>query len=569
MVARRQKSKQNSRGTTRKASRSRAGRGSNSARPQKSTPVDRNGRKDDLSVFLAAQAHAASALASRAGAGYLEALGVYWNGDPTQALDLASGILAEEPNHPFRFSLYRLWIEILASAGESLSLTGLRDHLLLVGRDAGADREIFAALRGLIHLELDEIEGASLVARSLHNASANPWVTEFLAAFDQRGSVGFPSTSVRSGLSAWTDSGAVVTDWVQWRQISFAAMHELPDVGFERVLGVLDDVFPGSPLTTELRMRHMFEAGQFHQVRSLAAGLRKRFPASAEYAFFDVAAAANLGDHEAVVALLDRVPGLLSPDQDADLSLIAGQSTAAVAAKRGDARLAKVARNHFDRALHLLEAGGMSTVSAVSGLAKLNAAFPPVAARENVFRPAKAWLIQLSQRRYHELRTSSEANIGELIRSIGDKARAGDLCFFAAPAAPRIEDANGHEARSRGPSERSANWSIGAVYIVATDPAWDPIDGCVSVLDLITRPGDPVQVDMSELAQTEAPSARDASTGRTAPSRNRNHPSRHAAFELSDRAIDVITNAVRQRNAGDAMRIERRSTDRNRMTKSS
>ena len=481
-----------------------------------------------VQAFLAAQTRASKMMSSPEARDYRKALHSWWNGDHAAALDTASAALARSPEHPLRLALYRLWIEILASAGERLALVGLRDHLLLVGREQGVDAPSFASLRGIVHLELDEFEAASLIHGVLSTNLRSPWVTEFRVAWAKR-----TSDAHLVATELWTSNAAPVVDWMHWRSICAQASAENTDSEFSRLLDLADKIHPGSPLRDEILMRQMFEAGQHAHVRAIAARLERLFPSNSEYAFFEAVSASELGDWQGALTALDRSskPGA----DDPDVLLLMARCKGALAMQKKEPKLVAEAREAFDVATSSLERHGLPTVEAVRGLASLDEMFPQ-AAGANVFRGAKAWFIQISQRRYFELRTSHEDTIKELVRAIGDKAQPGDICFFAAPSTK---------------STRSS-WQIGAAYMVTTRPAWDPMDGCVSGLRLITRPVDPVQVDMT----IENPGTM------SLVGKGPNHPLRKGVFELGESAVDVIMDAVRQRNAGDAVRIERRSQDR-------
>jgi hypothetical protein len=514
------------RGTGKRSKRLSSNKSSKQSRkaPRRAKVTSVNG----AAAFFAAQTRASKILASNEAREYRKALSSWWNGEHSAALDVASGALARSPEHPLRLALYRLWIEILASAGERMALVGLRDHLLLVGREQGVDAPAFAALRGIVHLELDEYEAATLIHGVLSTNSRSPWVTEFRVSWAKR-------TSDESLVSTdlWTANAAPIVDWVHWRSICAQASSENPDTEFSRMLDLADKIHPGSPLRDEILMRQMFEAGQHAHVRALATRLERIFPSNRDYAFFDAISASELGDWQGALTALDRAtkPGV----DDPDVLLLKARCKGALAVQKKDPKVVADARQAFADALASLEQHGLPTVDAVRGQAALDEVFPQTSSA-NVFRGAKAWFVQLSQRRYFELRTSHEDTVKDLVRAIGDKAQPGDICFFAAPSTKGTR----------------SSWQIGAAYMVTTRPAWDPFDGCVSGLKLITRPADPVQVDMT----IENPG------GMALVGKGPNHPLRKGVFELGEGAVDVIMDAVRQRNAGDAVRIERRSRDR-------
>ena len=117
----------------------------------------------------------------------LEALRAYWAGDMRGAVDKASALLADDPDTPHRFMAYRLWIEALAEGRDVNGLAALRDHLFLRGQADPADQATYAALRGVVHLELDEFGAAKLLARACRELTADPYGLELVQRVEARG----------------------------------------------------------------------------------------------------------------------------------------------------------------------------------------------------------------------------------------------------------------------------------------------------------------------------------------------------------------------------------------------
>src|SRR4051812_41907751 len=92
---------------------------------------------------------------------YLSALKAFWEGRPRTCIERLTTLLSlEDQSRPSAeiSALYRLWIEVLAYLNESDSLRVLLDHFSF---QMNQSQELFhsmAAMKGLIHFELDEME---------------------------------------------------------------------------------------------------------------------------------------------------------------------------------------------------------------------------------------------------------------------------------------------------------------------------------------------------------------------------------------------------------------------------
>src|SRR5690606_17184794 len=120
------------------------------------------------------------------GRSYLEGLEIYWSGRPHTALEHTTLALSRDPHSSDACSLYRLWIEIIAAAGDAEALSSLEEHLRNRSQAESEQRHSYAALRGLIHLELDELPLARLLLPSLEESHENPFVAEFLQRLEMR-----------------------------------------------------------------------------------------------------------------------------------------------------------------------------------------------------------------------------------------------------------------------------------------------------------------------------------------------------------------------------------------------
>ena len=126
-----------------------------------------------VSGWLARQTDSESNLAR-----YEECLGYFWQGDTQKALDLVTDYLLDGDDETHRYKMYRLWVEVLSQDEDRASLVHLGEHLFLRGQAEPDCHATFAAMRGLVHLELDEFDGARLIAENVVDFVDDPYCME-------------------------------------------------------------------------------------------------------------------------------------------------------------------------------------------------------------------------------------------------------------------------------------------------------------------------------------------------------------------------------------------------------
>ncbi len=172
---------------------------------------------------------------------YLAALEAYWDERPLRTMKLIAEALVSNQGTATQFPLYRLWIEQSAQRNEMDSLHSLLQFLL---EESVTDADItWVALRGLIHLELEEIGACKLLLPFLAKEAKNPYCLEFLCKYHNRTSAAYYGFSLRN-------TQLPSLDYFHWLPVLSHAPVEAETFAF------LAEAFPHSPLVTFCQLQH-------------------------------------------------------------------------------------------------------------------------------------------------------------------------------------------------------------------------------------------------------------------------------------------------------------------------
>jgi hypothetical protein len=374
--------------------------------------------------------------------------------------------------------------------------------------------DTYAALRGVVHLELDEPNAAKLMARAVRGDFSNPYALELAQLVDNR--FGTPTTPLLLQCAAAMD------DFFHWQTLARGMLATQDEEAINEVMQHVRTQFRGAPMPLLFEFHRCVESGYFAGAAVVAQRLTELFPHNVDYAYYHAYALFEDGDYPSARRILAEVVRTHG-ENDAEIVGLLGHCHA----KLGDPE--KAAHN-LRTAVALLKAEGLPSSHVSLELANVEDELrgdqldPAV----EIPRVTRVWLVNLSPRRYHELQTSSENAIDRLLRPMGQEPRPGDYCFFAAPEDP---DETGR-----------AKWKVVAIYAVDSEPMWHPTYRYHTALKLVSRPplGIPVDVEVQEAQSGEATRRKPGSDDAYS----------FGVYELEIGALDVITEAVRQHNEG-------------------
>lgn len=452
------------------------------------------------------------------GGSYEVALRRYWAGAMDEAMDVTSQLLAEDPDCEERFAAYRLWIEVLAETGQKSGLLELVDHLFMRGQAEPDDHETYAALRGLAHFELDQFGGAQLLAGSMTELVHNPYCLELVQLVHNR-------VTETVAVPALATATVPITDYLQWQTLLRGVLLTRDAEALDEVVGHLCEAYRGAPLPQLVEFHRYVESGFFAGAAIIAERLVEMYPDNVDFRYYNAYAQYEDGNYPAARRQLNDTLNKVG-DTDFEIVGLLGHCNA----KLGEPQKAA---QYLRRAVSLLKEGGLPSSHVSLELANVEDEMrgEELDPALEMPRVTRMWLINLSARRYLELRTSSDNNVDRLLRPMGTEPQPGDFVFFASPS----------------DDYKEPRWKIAAIYAVDSEPMWHPVSGHHTALKLVTRPSEAIAVAVQTTNDTRQ---------RPVQKLPRSHPFSNGVFELELGALDIITEAVRQHREGS---VERRA----------
>lgn len=457
----------------------------------------------------------------RADKRYQEALHSFWRADARTAAERISQYLADQPEGSHVFAAYRLWIEAAAEAADHAQLVALGEHLFARGREAEEGRATYVALRGLVHLELDEVSAAKLICRGVRSEIDDPYCMELVQRVDAR------FESVEGTVPALLTATTRLDDYFHWQSLCRGLIARAADEATQEAMAHVANVYRGSPLPALFEFHRSVEKGYFAAAAMMAERLAGMFPDNMDYRYYHAYALFEDGNYPGAKRILTDCVRRMG-ETDPEIVGLLGHCHA----KMGEAERAQ---HYLKAAQALLKSEGLPSSHVSLELANVEDELRGDALDPAIEMPREPqnWLMKLSPRRYNELLTSSEQAIEKLLKPMGSKPRPGDYCFFACEEA-------GMQAGKDGV------WKIVAVYAVDSDPMWHPTQGFHTALRLVTRLPIGIPLDVQLTDGGKAASRSTLAAG---------EPLKYGVYEIDGGALDILERAVKMNQ--DEM-IERR-----------
>lgn len=469
---------------------------------------------------------------------YVLVLNHLWNQRFEAAADHASAILVSDEEHPALLRLYRAWIEALSELDDVDSLEAVGHHLLALGRVKTEIRPALTALRGVIHLYLDQAPAARLIFRALQGFEPNPYCLEFEHMCARRGIPG-----ARDNALAFSVGG--LNDWLHWNTLIADLAAFGPHEELLNVLSYVGRAFPGSPSADVVNMHHAVDTGHWPGALAAASRLHANFPGHRDYGFMKALSAFRNGDHDLARATL-RGLGDYANEVDPDVLHLFGEIIALKAIETDNEALAGQAISKLERAARIYRRQGKAIDSALALIQRLEKQISPKASTQSsddAFRAPRSWMVMLTPEQYASLATSGDQDVGVLHRPMGREAMPGDIVLFVSKSA--------HVAKQ--PAKAAQEWRIVAVYRVTTRPFWHPTDRWHNGLELVDRPDAAIPIDAKQVAS-------DWNVRGKKYSLPRGHHARYGVFELDESAMDIVVSAVKRRSEGVSHEQDRRNS---------
>ncbi|MCX6123205.1 MAG: hypothetical protein NTV34_00405 [Proteobacteria bacterium] len=467
---------------------------------------------------------------------YMKVLTHIWNGQFSAAADTAANTIAEDPESTDGPRLYRAWIEALAQMEDYDSLAALASHLLERGKDEPELRQTYMAMRGLIHIELDQAPAIRLLSRALTGKINNPYCLEFEQLCARRGMI--------ESTFAVAQSTGNIDDYMVWNTLvqDLAVEHERE--ALQNCLMHVTKVFPGSPAMDLVSMHHAFDNGHWQTAQDSANRLHKSFPEQRDYVFYSAIAAFRGKDLNAAITTIESLTKS-ERESDVDILSLYGECLAERSLRDDRDIDLQNALDVLKFAAKLMRSNGLEVDRALGIIQKLEqqvggSTMPDYAL--NHFRAPKSWMVVLSPRRTDEMVNSHDENIETLNRPLGSQAEPGDVVLFVSRASHTLKKV--HSSRQE--------WRLLSMYRVTSRPYWHPVHRWHSTLELIDRPEHPIPIDAQEMKSDIDVRGKRAVLPQ-------GHHARFGVYSLNDGAMDIMIAAVKRRTDGVDHDLERRN----------
>ncbi len=450
---------------------------------------------------------------------YLAGLKDYWAGRPRTAIEHVSKVLADNPEDTSKFSLYRLWIEVLAGDADRRALRSLAQHLYLRSQEDESTYDTYMALRGLIHLELDEIEAVQLMRKALNGSeSKNAYILELHQRTEERFAENVEDVpNLLAELPA-----RYMHDYFHWEVIARNFLVSGRQKELDHVLHKIQQLYPESTLSRVYRMHQAFAGNKYEIALQIAQSLNAEYPGVADFEVFQAFAMMKLGRAQDAHQILARHVSIFGA-HDVDVMSLLSESMHRLLKSDSELVNKEQVVETFKSTLKTLQDNGAPGRYVQQALYEMTAA-DAVVDGEGQVGHNRIWLVKLTPAQYHELQTSSEESLQTISRPLGTEPQPGDLCFLATES---------YEGTKRAKSE---SWRIAGIYTVVSSPEIDAMHGFVSMLRLIQRPGISIPVDIQPL---DRPAIKSRPGHRGVSNAN--------VFELDQAALSIIAEAANQR----------------------
>lgn len=418
-----------------------------------------------------ADSQSASAYSGYPSKDYISALSAYWEWQPRRCIERLTTALSLGTCPGEEFRLFRLWIEVLAQLGDVKSLKNLREHFSYHVSHIPESANTLAALKGLAHFELDEIEAAELVLKTIAKDRSNPYVWELSHRLEARRK----ENPIPSGFKKHRNK---LNDYFQLIHYAHTALRNEDRSELSYVYNRLSQLFPKTPFLDLVEFHGFLDQGLYAKAINPARRLVERFPLNRDFAFGLGYALAKFGEYESAINAFTQMESL-GEDDDPDALAWLGYSYARSAILEKSQALKVEAEKVLKRAVAVAEDMGISATFPAREMAMLQEEF----AQGHGGGPKRVWLLKVDAIEFHRFRTGSVEEIAFMECSIHPNAQPGDYCFIFG------DDHNENQRR----------WRFGALFKVVSQPYFHPQFRFMNQLMLVDRPEMSVPIEVHEL----------------------------------------------------------------------
>lgn len=409
---------------------------------------------------------------------YQTALSHFWSARPQTSLEHLSKVLVENPDHVDRFRFYRLWVEIVADQSDRKAMLNLLGHLSERSSMSDVTEFEYSGLRGLLALELDEIEAAKLFLHTLEDAPESVYSWELKSKFQLR--FGKKKSQSMSSTNLAKAADYFGFDW----QVRMSMFENVAPS--KSLISKIKKIFHFSPLIPFVETLWSIKEGQFESAQKSSLELLELFPSN--YIYRSLAAhvlVANRNSQQALDILEDGQT--LGTEDSARDSALLGACYLKLFQESSEEAYREKAGHFLERSVAMLENSGLSTAMSKYHISILNEDMGVKIVE------TKNWFLKLGAAEYEKISNADSERIDSLCLNFKIAPSEGDYIFCVAKNYGR------HELDS------SENSRLVAIFQVTGEVSWSPTLGYEAWCQLIGRPvmSIPLNVEETDLKSTQ------------------------------------------------------------------
>lgn len=416
---------------------------------------------------------------------YHKILKDYWNQDYSKALTQLVDTIEDLESSEASSLFYRMWIEILAEQDDQASLMALLKHFMNLSHVDSISSETLIGLRGIIHLELDEIKLCKHLSKLAEKNFTNPYCIEFYQRYQAR----FAPDQKENIFLSMTKSPIV--DYFHWQSLTKSLLSKGKLTLLDRCLDYVENSYESSPLKKEYNAYKNLDTFNLDKAESLAHELTKTHKNNTSYQFlygYILSCNDKLKESNKVLSHLMKK----HDQRDGDIYSLLGYNSYLMSYGDTNSSNWENAINYLLKAEKSLREEGLPTKEVNLNLSMIDHKQREVNGEGEVERDDyRYWLVNISSDTSADYFSNPE-NSEFLFCNLGSKPRAGDLVFFI--------------------NKKTTNdqHSLFALYTVLDTPTWDHLDQYQTPLKQLYSLERPVELPKSlkektsPLLQTES-----------------------------------------------------------------
>jgi len=355
---------------------------------------------------------------------YHSILEKFWKKDYDQALSLLTKEIEKLDGTEASVLYYRLWIELLAETTDRNSLSSLQNHIIKLSNLSDINKNTLRALRGIIHLELDELDMCAHLNKLCSQDLDNPYCLEFSQRYQSRFSADQKETIFL------LQTQAPLVDYFHWEYLSKSLLAKTKLNLLSKSLSYITDSFTLSPLKNEFDVYRLLDCQEFSDAREIAFQLKKKYPKNQEYHFLYAYILSCKEEYKEANKTLNSLVKKYKK-RDCDIFSLLGHNSYLMSYGDTNSSDWENATNYLLEAENLLNKEGLPTKEVALNLTMIDKKQEEALAIKKTERESyNYWLLNLSSNFSLSLLDSSEEENQYLFCNLGSAPRQGDLVFF-------------------------------------------------------------------------------------------------------------------------------------------